>query len=300
MAKLILEGSVGAKGDNNPADILAVRKRFRELGYHLVAAEGEHADADLLYTIKFFQTLVSGSNKREDIAKKDGTITPGKVTHKWLAAQNAPAWVEMYGRFGTGWHSTYRESTDPMLLDVPELWAGKTQITFSGGSPYTYLNGGFCTSWLRDAIKKAGISYAAAMKDGPPIWVRDCSPKKYGSNAKGHGSHEMGRDADIRLPLIEENMNPGDKPYQELGSTQSRENKLDREALEKQIEVLAAQKTLGTLVLVLFRDDTNPDDEKKLNKKYRLSVDIEKVMEKHKNHIHVRVAVPVRIEGVIA
>lgn len=299
MATLKLEGSVGAKCDNKPVDILAVRKRFRELGYHLVLAPGRNADSDLIYTIKFFQTLVSGSSDREDINKESGKIMPGKDTHKWLAAQNAPKWVEIYGKSGTGWHSTFRSSTDS-LLDVPELWAGGRKITFSGGSPYTYLNGGFCTSWLKSAIDKVGTTYNTARSIGPPIWIRDCSPKKYGSNAKGHGSHEMGCDADIRLPLIEENMDSGDKPYQELGSTRARQTKLDRAALEMQIMALAGEKVAGTFSLVIFLDDTNPRGEKKLNEKYRLTHDKPEVMDNHKNHIHVRVAVPTRIDGVIA
>lgn len=175
MATLYLAGSVGEGGVNDPFDVKNVVDRFVELGYVWVRDCVKGKDKELIRTIRLFQSIYKGSGKAD---KGDGKISVGGETHKWLAAQNAPAWVKIFGGTGLGWHST---------------------------RDYSENNGGYATSWLLERLKWTGMMYRAAallnVSDAPPLWVRECSPK-IGGNATGHKSHETGLDVDIRLPLL--------------------------------------------------------------------------------------------------
>lgn len=175
MATLILNGSVGDGGKNDPDDVKKVVDRFVELGYKWVAGSTKGNEKELVRTIKLFQSIYKGSGKAD---KGDGKISKGGTTNKWLAAINAPEWVKVYGLTGVGWKST---------MD------------------YSENNGGYATSWLLDRLKWTGIVYRTnalfSVSDAPPLWVRECSPAK-GGNASGHKSHETGIDVDIRLPLL--------------------------------------------------------------------------------------------------
>lgn len=175
MATLILTGSVGSGGKNDPADVAKVVDRFVELGYTWVAGITKGNSKELVRTIKLFQSIFKGKGKA---MHGDGRIDKGGTTNRWLAAQNAPEWVKVFGKSGMGWRSTmdYRES-----------------------------NGGFATSWLLDRLNKAALFYRGKSvfltSDAPPMWVRECSPEK-GGDASGHKSHETGIDIDLRLPLL--------------------------------------------------------------------------------------------------
>jgi hypothetical protein len=176
VATLILSGSVGANGKNDPSDVAKVCERLVELGYTRVKDCKKGKDQDLVLIIKLIQSMIRGSGK---IDKGDGTISHTGETHRWLAAQNAPAWVKVYGESGIGWKST---------MD------------------YTESNGGYATSWMLERLKWTGIAYRAAatftVANAPQLWVRECSPKLAGKNPTGHKSHETGLDVDIRLPLL--------------------------------------------------------------------------------------------------
>lgn len=180
MAVLRLTGSVGSgsskKGipHNEPADVIAVRNRFLELGYDWVSGVTNGADKGFVRLIKFFQTICKGHSKFDS---GDGRIDLHGNTHRWLAAINAPGWVHMEGRSSIGWKIAY----------------------FSHNNAWT-------TSWMYWRLVAAGVlykGYAAAygVADAPPMWVRDCSPHE-GGDAKGHKSHETGIDMDMRLPLL--------------------------------------------------------------------------------------------------
>ena len=175
MAVLSLSGSVGAGGNNSPDDVKKVVDRFVELGYTWVSGITKGNDKELVRTIKLFQSIFKGKGKADS---GDGKISHLANTQRWLAAQNAPAWVKVFGGSGVGWKSTvdYRES-----------------------------NGGYATSWLLDRLKLAALAYRAkaalTVSDAPPLWVRECSPAK-GGDAIGHKSHETGIDIDLRLPLL--------------------------------------------------------------------------------------------------
>lgn len=176
MATLVLTGSVGATGKNDPADVAKVKARLIELGYTRVMSCTTGREPDFVLVIKLIQSMTKGSGK---IDKGDGTISLRGETHKWLAAQNAPKWVRVWGGSGIGWTST---------------------------KDYTESNGGWATSWLLDRLNITGMMYRAAalldVSDAPPLWVRECSPQLAGKNPSGHKSHETGLDVDIRLPLL--------------------------------------------------------------------------------------------------
>ena len=176
MATLLLSGSVGANANNDPSDVIKVCDRFVELGYTWMKDCITGKEQIFIRTIKLLQSIIKGSGKCD---KGDGKLSHMGETHRWLAAQNAPAWVKVYGESGVGWKST---------MD------------------YAESNGGYATSWLLDRLKWTGMMYRAAaligVSNAPPLWVRECSPKIGGSNAAGHKSHETGLDVDIRLPLL--------------------------------------------------------------------------------------------------
>ena len=86
MATLILSGSVGAGGNNNPDDVKKVVDRFVELGYTWVSGATKGNEKELVRTIKLFQSTCKGKAQAHN---GDGKISLHGNTHRWLAAQNA-------------------------------------------------------------------------------------------------------------------------------------------------------------------------------------------------------------------
>ncbi len=183
MAVLILEGSVGEgksqKGipHNLPSDVATVRKRLVQLGYAWVSSITLGTEKIFVQTIRLIQSMCKGSGKLD---KGDGRIDLYGETHRWLAAENAPGWANIFGRVGYGWKAT-------------------TDLRFGEA------NGGFTSTWMEERLRWAGFEYMTkaffSISDAPPLWIRDCSPEK-GGNARDHVSHETGLDVDIRLPLL--------------------------------------------------------------------------------------------------
>jgi hypothetical protein len=187
MAILKLSGSVGsgsAKGGlphNQPDDVAKVRDRFVELGYAWLSGITTGKEDEFIRTIKLFQSICAGSGK---VDKGDGRIDRHGSSHRWLAATNAPGWVELWNKSGIGWQST------------PDL-------------EFKDKKNSHTTTWMLERIQWAGLEYRArvllsGVSDAPPLWIRDCSPAK-GGNALGHKSHETGLDVDMRLPLLPPN-----------------------------------------------------------------------------------------------
>ncbi len=181
MAVLKLSGSVGSgnstKGlpHNDPADFQKVKARFVELGYRWVAGETNPKSQQFIKLIKLFQCITKGKPKLDS---GDGRIDLHGNTHRWLAAQNAPGWVDMTGKSGIGWRVT-------------------SGLAFGGANSWT-------TTWMKERIERAGLAYktkAIFLSNDPPLWIRDMSPAM-GGDAKGHKSHETGLDVDMRLPLL--------------------------------------------------------------------------------------------------
>lgn len=262
MATLFLEGSVGTgkatKGHphNKPADIITVRDRLVALGYDWIRSITSGTDKDFIRTIKLFQSICAGHHKFD---AGDGRVDLGGNTHRWLAAENAPGWVRIFGGVGVGWRCT---------------------------SDFDVTNGGFTTTWMRDALDAAGWDYTLRLArvgilrafDAPPLWVRECSPE-HGGDAKGHGSHETGLDVDIRLPLL-----PPDEHKFDMLAKGFRDPRFDRDASELQLEAIKA--TMKPR-FCFFND---PDFiRKRLCSKENAT---------HDNHYHVRIEPPARQEGI--
>lgn len=185
MATLKLTGSVGTGTPksglphNNPEDVAKVRDRFIELGYTWVAGTMTGKESEFIRTIKLFNSTCKGSGKADN---GDGRVDRHGVVHRWLAAQNAPGWVDMTDYYGIGWQ--------------------RTDLEFKVKNSHT-------TTWMHDRIIRAGFEYKAKAINGgnwdfPPLWIRDLSPPN-GGGATGHKSHETGIDVDMRLPLLPPN-----------------------------------------------------------------------------------------------
>lgn len=225
MATLILTGSVGegkAKGGvphNEIADVINVSNRFVQLGYHWVSGVSDGKNKDLIRLIKFFQTIVKGNSKFDS---GDGRIDLHGSTHKWLAAENAPGWVNMEGRSGIGWQVA--------KFDHKNSWT---------------------TTWMLDRLNLAGVLYRGMdvlnfdVSDAPSMWIRDCSPEK-GGKATGHASHQTGLDMDMRLPLL-----PPDTDKFDQLKAHDYTKRFHRQAALLQVE--AIKKTMDTR-FIFFND----------------------------------------------
>jgi hypothetical protein len=227
MARLILYGSVGtgksSRGipHNLSEDVIAVVSKFVSLGYTWIADVSQGDDNRLINVIRLFQSIIKGSGQ---LNKGDGRINHQGLTHRWLAADNAPKWIHIFGQQGEGWFNT---------------------------SDFSDNNGGYCTSWLRDSIINAGIHYnqSSQLNQGPQapsIWIRECSPIQ-GGRANGHASHQTGLDVDMRLPILP----PDEGRWAFLGQAGYLDNRYDRNAARNQ---LIAVRGYMNPALVFFND----------------------------------------------
>ena len=293
MATLILKGSIGAgkargkRPHNDPDDFRIVRKRFVKLGYSWVGKIKSPSDKEFIRVIKLFQSICSGSTSPQAsrsssewklsrwrtkefnmLSVADGRMDPGGLTHRWLAAKNAPGWVKINGRSGLGWRCSHT------------------------------LHGEHTTTWMLDAIQRTGRAYVAnllkrhasvavpmtAAKVGlltAPLWIRECSSEK-GGKIPGHGSHQTGLDVDMRLPMLPPNqwnqfmINFDDSRY-------------DQESAMLQLQAIKSSMNLHRSLArkPLFND---PDLIKlRLCRKDNAT---------HRNHFHVRISPPTRVDGI--
>lgn len=224
MATLKLIGSVGAgikKGKiphNLKEDVEKVRNRLNELGFTWVQKISLGKEQDFINTIKLFQSICKGSGTIQG----DGRVDLKGNTHRWLAADNAPKWVKIFGQQGLGWYNT---------------------------SDFLETNGGYCTNWLLKSIEKAGTQYYSIKKpDFPVLWIRECSPKQ-GGKARGHNSHQTGIDVDMRLPL----RSPDTQKWTCLEEHGFKDKKYYQEAAKAQLEAIKAN--MGAKI-ILFNDPT--------------------------------------------
>ena len=274
MARIVLGGSVGKRCDNAEADVAVVRQRLRTLGFDWVSSAGAGDQSDFVRAIELFQAICKGKTKFTRGGGVDGKISKDGFTHKWLAAQNAPCWVKIYGSHGKGWSTTVHK------------------LIRTTGSPYTELNGGYGTSWIIDVIKKAALAYSGSWGPNYPLmWVRDCAGKK-GGNVKYHGSHETGLDIDLRLPLKPVADILPDPTWIFLGTKALRREHLYREAAEAQLKALVAQPLVS---VIGYEDDTAPRGQAKLHTKWGKV----RPWANHTHHFHVRIAPPTIISGQI-
>lgn len=275
MARIVLGGSVGKGCNNAPADVAVVRQRLRTLGFHWVTDTGAGDQDDLVQTIKLFQAICKGQTQLTEGGGVDGKITRGGFTHQWLAAENAPGWVKIYSRNGTGWCTTAHR----YVID-------------KSGTPYTESNGGYGTTWILDVIEKAGLAYSSSWQpDYPLMMVRDCAKTKGGDAKPVHSSHQTGLDIDLRLPLKPVAGLPN-ALWTYLGTKAQRVAHLYREAVEAQLKALVTQPLVKE---IFYEDDTASPGQTKLHEKWSKV----KPEPNHANHIHVRIKPPLMVSGQI-
>lgn len=272
MATIILSGSVGRRGRNAPQDVATVRARLNRLGFHWVSMTGTGTGNDLVQAIRLFQAICRGHQHLRGRGVT-GTIAVGDFTHQWLAAQNAPGWVLLYGQKGTGWCSS---------VDVHGNW---------GGTPYTLTNGGYGTTWILKTLADAARAYYRSGSLFPSMWVRDCAPER-GGNARYHGSHETGIDLDLRLPLNPVGGLVVDSTWRYLGTRAERRRHLYRDAVVAQLTALVAQPLVS---VIGYEDDTTPQGERPIHTRFRKVRD----WDNHEHHFHVRIQPPTQIPGTI-
>ncbi len=169
-ARLSLSASVGAGGSNRASDVKLVRDRFVALGYTFIRSNSIN---DLIYAIRLFQSVISGSTS----VRGDGRIDVNGTTQRFLEAANAPRWMQMPGR-GVGFYN-YE------VLDQPN-------------DSHDYG-----IDWISNVIRAAGIHYELAYRKGnnniAPIAVNDVSLPR-GGDTPDHAGHESGNAGDIILP----------------------------------------------------------------------------------------------------
>lgn len=286
MTILKLTGSVG-KGSskrgiphNVPEDVKKVRDRFILLGFSpeskskwlTKVTKGD--ERNFIKLIRVFQSATKGSGQAN---KGDGRIDLKGDTHRWLAAENAPGWVRIYGGSGLGWACMTPENQKE--------------------------NGGYGTSWLLKAINTAGFDYALNnCKFGtrttpipiispllnigipsvgliyPPMWVHECSTME-GGDAKGHKSHETGIDVDMRLPLL----SPHQGEWTNLGHKGYEDSRFDEVASEEQLKSI--KKSMNAKY-VFFNDPAF------------IRQGLCRHTKGHNQHYHIRIKPPRRVEGV--
>lgn len=167
-----LSASVGQGGVNRPADVQAVKKRLRALGFDFIGPNDNIADTGTIQAIKLFQSIIKGRNTLSG----DGRVDVAGPTHTFLQAANAPRWEEM-PISGEGFINAER-------LDNSD-------------------DHDFGTSWMADTIKAAGKSYQSSHRnthpEAAPLTINDVS-LPHGGNTPDHAGHETGLACDIHLP----------------------------------------------------------------------------------------------------
>ena len=260
MSILKLSGSVGSGiskngiPHNEASDIKKIKERFVELGYESAPI----TDKKLIHLIKFFQCICKGAVR---VNSGDGRIDLHGNTHRWLAAHNAPGWVNMLGKKSWGY--------EVVKVDYDNSYA---------------------TTWMRDRLALAGLQYLLFSSGKvPPMWVRDFS-KKTGGKTRGHGSHQTGLNVDMRLPTIgglkydhDYHFHDGEASPAKFGLEKKTYNELfDRDTARQQLKAI---KNMMNTKVILFND------------KALRGEGLCKFYNNHGGHYHITIRPPERIEG---
>lgn len=169
-------GSVGADAANEPADVVAVKRRLIELGFDwLEPTPG--VDAETVRTIRLFQAIKNSFNRVSD-PRNDGRVDPGGDTLRWLQAANAPRWLRMpAGSAEQGFINIELQQTS----DLHD----------------------FGVSWLAETIVAAGAAYRRDHLLSHPgaalLSLNDISLPR-GGDTRDHATHESGLSVDVLLP----------------------------------------------------------------------------------------------------
>jgi hypothetical protein len=205
---------------NDPADFIKVRDRFVSLGFDWVKGKTQ-VDRDFTDLIKLFQCICKG---RVRVDGGDGRIDRHRNTHRWLAATNAPGWVDMTQKRGPGWQVV--------------------QVDY---------NNSYATTWMAERLAIAGAKYwwTSIFPRTAPMWVRDFSRRK-GGRTRGHGTHQTGLNVDMRLP-IRDKLQYDHSIGLKSGENDRKYNLFDRDAARSQLQSIKAAMNVKN---ILFNDKT--------------------------------------------
>jgi len=215
MPPVNIKKSVGLGGVNNSADVRTVKARLIELGFDWLTAD-DVMGPTTVKTIKLFQGIKNGRNQ-VNIMGNDGRIDPGGDTHKWLAADNAPRWMQMPpGSPAEGFHNHELTQTN----DAHD----------------------FGVDWLADTLRATGLAYKEDYLSVNPnaalLTLNDFSLPQ-GGDTPMHATHETGLACDIRLP----------RKNGQTGGITVGQNSYDRKAMRAMILAFRRQ-TLASRVLL--------------------------------------------------
>ena len=201
---LNLTGSVGSGGDNDSADVQAVKNRLSDLGFSWIGRNGI-IDEETLRTIELFQAIISG---RTIIGGVDGKIDVNGTTHKFLESVNAPRWQEM-----------------------PNGSSAKGFINHDNQQGDTH---DFGTNWMVETIQEAARIYLTSFRSVHPnaalIATNNLSIAR-GGNTSIHQTHETGLSCDILLP----------RKNGTFGRITFRDSIYDRDAMEAMLKAISQQ-----------------------------------------------------------
>lgn len=194
---------MGHRGQNRPADVVPVRRRFLELGFDWISGS-TGVGPMFVQVIRLFQSIKEG---RHTIGGPgvDGRVDPNGDTLRWLNAINAPRWVRM-------------TEGGPGFLNH--------EVRFQ-----IHDNHDFGTSWLDDMIRAAGAIYQSEWLErhprAAPLSINDASLPR-GGDTPDHAGHETGLACDVRLPRKD-----GDAGRVEVTSPE-----YDRDSMRAQLQAI--------------------------------------------------------------
>lgn len=153
-----------------------MQRRLLALGFDWVAESGA-ADGETIAAIRLFQAIKNG-HQRVDFPQNDGRIDPGRDTHRWLDARNAPRWLQLPpGSAAPGFHNAEHES------------AGRRHE--------------FGTDWLVETLLGAAARYQAVHRaahlSAARFTTRHASLPR-GGPTPDHRTHQTGLACDARVP----------------------------------------------------------------------------------------------------
>jgi GH24 family phage-related lysozyme (muramidase)/peptidoglycan hydrolase-like protein with peptidoglycan-binding domain len=175
---LILMGSVGNGGKNNPEDVKKAQFVLKELGYSVGEVDGK-VGAKTIQAIKLFQSIING----QSTVSSDGRIDANGKTHKWLNAKNAPRWQIMPNtNKAIGFRNRELEETQD--------------------------HHDYGTDWMAGMLlwiaKKYQADYLSKNPKASLFTINDVSLPT-GGNTPDHSGHETGLACDIYLPRTDGN-----------------------------------------------------------------------------------------------
>ncbi len=173
---LIIRDSVGRRSANQRNDVIAVKARLIELGFHWLTLDAL-MDSKTINAIRLFQAIKNGLHPSNPTLN-DGCIDVAGDTQHWLNAVNAPQWqVAPLGSWQEGFVTI-------ALFEPQDVYS-------------------FGTNWLFEMLRAAGKQYHADYlsknHNSVPLTLNEISPR-YGGITPKHKGHESGLACNLQLP----------------------------------------------------------------------------------------------------